>query len=143
MTVGQLEQLITPATPIALVLFVVLGVGVWWVCRRLARSIGRVGAGAASAEERLAASIARIGERVGELEAESRLERVRRFQLESTLRSRGIALPPWPDDPWPDDNRTDYREDNRDDYPDDFTAEAPRVPVPPLPDLPGLARHRR
>lgn len=140
MTIGQLEQLVTPATPVALLLFGLLGAAVWWACRRLARTIGRVGAGAASAEERLAASIARIGERVGELEAESRLERVRRFQLESTLRSRGIALPPWPDDPWPDD-----RPDVRDDYDDrdDFTAEAPRVPVPPLPDLPGLARHRR
>lgn len=134
MTVGQLEQLLTPATPVALLLFGLLGFAVWWVVRRLSRTIGRVSSGAATVEKRLSASIGRIGERVGDLERDRELERVRRFQLEATLRSRGIALPPWPDDPWP-------THDDEEDQDDAYTAEAPRIPS--LPDLPAIARHRR
>jgi ABC-type transporter Mla subunit MlaD len=68
------------------------------VSRRLVRAIGKVSSSSATAEQQLRDSIGRIGARVGDLEQSRALDRVRRYQLEATLRARGIDLPPWPDD---------------------------------------------
>lgn len=98
MTVGQLEGLVSPATPVALLLVVGVLILGYFVTRRLVRAINRVAVNSAGAEDRVTASVRRIGERVGELEQLRRLDVVRRYQLEATLRARGVPLPPWPDE---------------------------------------------
>lgn len=87
------------------------------------------------------------GERLGELERRAESERDRRRQVEAVLIDLGVPLPWWPPD-GPDAPRARLRwredEDQADD-PDRLSPETEvrRVPVPPLPDSPTLARHRR
>lgn len=109
-----------------------------WVYRQGRRSVREV-------EERSSLSAVRQGKRLGELTQQVGLLDLRRRQVEWVLLDEGLDLPYWPADgpqqPRPRQRPADVDEDQADDEPL-FTAEAPRIPVPPLdPEI--SARHRR
>lgn len=83
-------------------------------------------------------SIARLGKRIGQLEARADRAELRTWQLEQLLRAEDVAVPPWPRPRTPAD---DYADEDDDDQL--ATEEARRIPVPPLaPIPPHLTRSR-
>jgi hypothetical protein len=86
-----------------------------------------------AAEERSQASARAQGKRLGDLERQVGMLDLRRRQVEYALLDGGVDLPYWPADgpaqPHP----------GRDNEP----SEERRAPVPPLPDLATIRRHRR
>jgi hypothetical protein len=114
-----------------------------WIYRQQRR-------GLVEARRESAASAARQGKRLGELERETALLKLRRQQVEWVLLDLGIPLPMWPPDgpDQPRPRRRNVDEDLADDVDEDLADDVEpmtterRIPVPPLP-LDLGARHRR
>lgn len=97
---------------------------------------------AGATSKRTLAGLVRQGKRVGQLERDRDLDRLRLWQLERVLIGLGVPLPPWPGRPTPPDvaDQLDQPVDR-----DPATVIGERPIVPPFPDdeRARLARHRR